>query len=98
MRPVREGNICLMELARNKDDGETQRTIVEQMKTRFPESPWLAEALYSSGNMYLLRKDFPERDQILRRARDGDFRNRASRPIPGRVRTIRPAATGALPG
>ena len=49
----------LMELARNKDDGETQRTIVEQMKTRFPESPWLAEALYSSGNMYLLRKDFP---------------------------------------
>ena len=49
----------LMELARNKDDGEAQRTIVEQMKTRFPESPWLAEALYSSGNMYLLRKDYP---------------------------------------
>ena len=49
----------LMELARNKDDGETQRSIVEQMETRFPSSPWLAEALYSSGNMYLLRKDFP---------------------------------------
>ena len=49
----------LMELARDKDDGETQRTIVEQMETRFPSSPWLAEALYSSGNMYLLRKDFP---------------------------------------
>jgi soluble lytic murein transglycosylase len=49
----------LMELARNKDDGETQRAIVEQMKTRFPASPWLAEALYSSGNMYLLRKDYP---------------------------------------
>ncbi len=49
----------LMELARNKDDGDTQRTIVDQMMTRFPESPWLAEALYSSGNMYLLRKDFP---------------------------------------
>ncbi len=49
----------LMELARNKDDSDTQRTIVEQMKTRFPSSPWLAEALYSSGNMYLLRKDFP---------------------------------------
>ncbi len=48
-----------MELARNKDDGDTQRTIVEQMTTRFPESPWLAEALYSSGNMYLLRKDYP---------------------------------------
>jgi soluble lytic murein transglycosylase len=49
----------LMELARGKDDTETQQTIVEQMKTRFPASPWLAEALYSSGNMYLLRKDFP---------------------------------------
>ena len=49
----------LMELARDKDDGETQRSIVEQMETRFPSSPWLAEALYSSGNMYLLRKDFP---------------------------------------
>lgn len=49
----------LMELARNKDDGDTQRSIVEQMETRFPSSPWLNEALYSSGNMYLLRKDFP---------------------------------------
>jgi soluble lytic murein transglycosylase len=49
----------LMELARDKDDGETQRTVVEQMETRFPSSPWLSEALYSSGNMYLLRKDFP---------------------------------------
>ena len=49
----------LMELARDKDDTETQRAIVEQMKARFSSSPWLAEALYSSGNMYLLRKDFP---------------------------------------
>jgi soluble lytic murein transglycosylase len=47
----------LMELARSKDDTTTQQVIVENMKTRFPESPWLAEALYSSGNMYLLRKD-----------------------------------------
>jgi soluble lytic murein transglycosylase len=49
----------LMEYARNKDDGETQRNIVLQMEQRFPQSPWLAEALYSSGNMYLLRKDYP---------------------------------------
>ncbi len=49
----------LMELARDKEDGDTQRAIVEEMKARFPSSPWLAEALYSSGNMYLLRKDFP---------------------------------------
>ncbi len=48
----------LMELARDKDDTDAQRSIVEQMKARFGESPWLAEALYSSGNMYLLRKDY----------------------------------------
>ena len=29
------------------------------MESRFPQSPWLAEALYTSGNMYLLRKDYP---------------------------------------
>lgn len=48
-----------MELARDKNDGDTQRNIVQQMETRFPTSSWLAEALYSSGNMYLLSKDFP---------------------------------------
>jgi soluble lytic murein transglycosylase len=49
----------LMELARDKDDGDGQRSIVSQMESRFPASSWLAEALFSSGNMYLLRKDYP---------------------------------------
>lgn len=49
----------LMELARDRSDTTTQQSIVSQMETRFPESSWLAEALYSSGNMYLLRKDYP---------------------------------------
>jgi soluble lytic murein transglycosylase len=49
-----------VELARNRDDGETQQALVTQMEQRFPDSPWLAEALYSSGNMYLLRKDYPQ--------------------------------------
>jgi soluble lytic murein transglycosylase len=49
----------LMELARDKGDSTTQQSIVEQMETRFPDSPWLGEALYSSGNMYLLLKDYP---------------------------------------
>ncbi len=48
----------LMELARDKDDGDSQRMLVSELETRFPQSPWLAEALYSSGNMYLLRKDY----------------------------------------
>ena len=49
----------LMELARNRNDLKYQTQIVDEMERRFPQSPWLAEALYSSGNMYLLRRDFP---------------------------------------
>jgi soluble lytic murein transglycosylase len=48
-----------MELARDRGDVSTQQSIVAQMETRFPSSEWLAEALYSSGNMYLLLKDYP---------------------------------------
>jgi len=50
----------LMELARNRDDGDQQKSIVAHMEQRFPDSRWLAEALYSSGNMYLLKKDYAQ--------------------------------------
>ena len=49
----------LMELARNRDDGEDQQRIVALMEATFPKSQWLAEALLSSGNMYMLRRDYP---------------------------------------
>lgn len=49
----------LMELARDRDDLTAQTTYVETMRANFPHSPWLAEALFSSGNMYMLRKDYP---------------------------------------
>jgi soluble lytic murein transglycosylase len=49
----------LMELARNRNDLDEQTSIVERMKKDFPQSQWLAEAVFSSGNMYLLRKDYP---------------------------------------
>jgi soluble lytic murein transglycosylase len=48
----------LMELARNRDALDEQKQIVAQMESRFPQSPWLAEALFSSGNMYMLRRDY----------------------------------------
>ncbi|MGB7266524.1 MAG: transglycosylase SLT domain-containing protein [Terracidiphilus sp.] len=50
----------LMELARNRDDTADQQRIVSAMETRFPSSPWLADALFSSGNMYLLKRDYPK--------------------------------------
>ena len=49
----------LMELARNRDDMIAQASYVDQLRSGFPRSQWFAEALYSSGNMYLLRKDYP---------------------------------------
>ena len=49
----------LMELARGRDDAADQQRIVSEMETRFPHSPWLADALFSSGNMYLLKHDYP---------------------------------------
>ena len=48
----------LMELARDRDSTDDQRRIVAEMETRFPRSPWLEQALFSSGNMYLLRRDY----------------------------------------
>jgi soluble lytic murein transglycosylase len=48
----------LMELARNRSDLDEQKRIVTKMESRFPQSPWLAEALYSSGNLYLLRREY----------------------------------------
>jgi soluble lytic murein transglycosylase len=48
----------LMELARDRDDTAGQKQIVAEMESRFPRSPWLADALFSSGNMYLLKRDY----------------------------------------
>ncbi len=48
----------LMELARSRTDLDEQKRIVTEMESRFPQSQWLAEALYSSGNMYLLRREY----------------------------------------
>jgi soluble lytic murein transglycosylase len=48
----------LMQLARNRNDLDELKRIVAEMESRFPQSPWLAEALDSSGNLYLLRRDY----------------------------------------
>ena len=49
----------LMELARDRDDTADLKQIVAEMESRFPRSPWLADALFSAGNMYLLKRDYP---------------------------------------
>jgi soluble lytic murein transglycosylase len=47
----------LAELSRNEDDRAGHDALIQQMVARFPTSRWLEEALYSGGNMYLLKHD-----------------------------------------
>jgi soluble lytic murein transglycosylase len=50
----------LMELARSSNDLDEQKRLVAEMESSFPRSPWLAEALFDSGNMYLLRHEYAQ--------------------------------------
>ena len=47
----------LSELARNEDNRPGHDALIERMLQRFPQSRWLEEALYSGGNMYLLKHE-----------------------------------------
>jgi soluble lytic murein transglycosylase len=47
----------LAELSRSEDDRAGHDALIAQMVERFPASRWLEEALYSGGNMYLLKSD-----------------------------------------
>ena len=47
----------LAELSRNENDTAGHAAILQQMESRFPHSRWLEEALYSGGNMYLIKRD-----------------------------------------
>jgi soluble lytic murein transglycosylase len=50
----------LAEISRNENDQQTHTSILDQMVKRFPNSRWLEEALYSGGNMYLLKHDYEQ--------------------------------------
>ena len=43
------------ELARNEGSTAEHDALVQQLTERYPESRWLEEALYSGGNMYLVK-------------------------------------------
>ena len=47
----------LAELSRDEDDRPGHDALIAQLVQRFPTSRWLEEALYSGGNMYLLKRD-----------------------------------------
>ena len=45
------------ELARNQGNSEQHDALVQTMLQQYPNSRWLEEALYSGGNMYLIKRD-----------------------------------------
>ncbi len=45
------------ELARNEGNSGEHDTLVQTMLQQYPNSRWLEEALYSGGNMYLIKRD-----------------------------------------
>ncbi len=45
------------EVLRNEHDETAHDAVIAEMVQRFPSSRWLEEALYSGGNMYLLKHD-----------------------------------------
>jgi len=47
----------LAELSRNENDEAGHDALIDQMIKQFPTSRWLEEALYSGGNMYLLKQN-----------------------------------------
>lgn len=47
-----------LELARSAQDDGRMQQVLTYMRTNTPHSQWLESALMSTGNMYLLRKDY----------------------------------------
>ena len=47
-----------LEIARDTNDDASMNNILTHMRTVTPKSPWLEAALMSTGNMYLLRKEY----------------------------------------
>ena len=47
-----------LELARSAQDNARMQEVLTYMRTNTPHSAWLESALMSTGNMYLLRKDY----------------------------------------
>ena len=47
-----------VEIARNTNNDAELNSILQHMRATTPNSPWLESALFTAGNMYLLRKDY----------------------------------------
>ncbi|HEY5174405.1 MAG TPA: transglycosylase SLT domain-containing protein [Terriglobales bacterium] len=58
------------EIARDASDDAALTTILEHMRSTTPKSPWLESALFTAGNLYLLRKDYDRAIDYYRELHD----------------------------
>ncbi len=81
-----------VELARNKDDASAQQNLVSQMEQRFPASPWLAEALYTSAQHVSAAQGLSPGDCVLQRTGYALSQPppRAEQPLEGGVAELSP--------
>jgi soluble lytic murein transglycosylase len=67
----------LAEIARDKDDRDRLSDRITQLRNIAPQSPWLQQALLTSANMHLLKKEYEQavRDysEIYTRDRNGKY-------------------------
>jgi soluble lytic murein transglycosylase len=76
-----------LEIDRKTNDDASISNILEHMRASTPKSTWFEEALLSTGNMYLLRKDYDRASTTIARFTS------ASRTEP-RLRTLTGSARG----
>ncbi|MFI5105752.1 MAG: tetratricopeptide repeat protein, partial [Terriglobales bacterium] len=67
----------LAEISRDREDRAKQAGYLIQLRALAPESSWLQEALFSAGNMYMLRNEFenaiPFYTEMYQRQRNGRY-------------------------
>lgn len=67
----------LAEIARDKEDRDRNAELIAQLRVVAPQSSWLQQALLSTGNMYLLKRDYEKAglsySEIYDRERNGRF-------------------------
>ena len=56
----------LSETARSTNDEDTVQRNLDQLRQFGPTSPWLEQALFSAGNMYLLKRDYDRAIDLFR--------------------------------
>ncbi len=60
----------LMEIARSDGDEDRLNSLLQQLRESAPTSRWLERALFSVGNMYLLKPDYDRAIDFYRELRD----------------------------